>query len=89
MARIGLGGRDVANRLKEAAVVEPVQPFEGARSQFLDDPNYHHLRHHECQEVYTSVRRSRTGRRQQKCFKNNGGMIELAVQRQRFQCCRC
>ena len=27
--RLGLGGRNVADRLEEAAVVEPVHPFEG------------------------------------------------------------
>ena len=29
VARFGLGGRDVADGLEQAAVVEPVDPFEG------------------------------------------------------------
>jgi hypothetical protein len=35
VARLGLGGRDVADGLEEASVVEPVPPFEGSERHCL------------------------------------------------------
>jgi hypothetical protein len=35
VARLGLGGRDVTDRLEEAAIVEPVHPFEGGELDAL------------------------------------------------------
>ena len=36
VARLRLGRWDIANRLKEAAVVEPVHPFEGGKPDALE-----------------------------------------------------
>src|SRR3712207_1334041 len=38
VARLGLGGRDVADRLEEALVVEPRHPFEGGELDGLEAP---------------------------------------------------
>jgi hypothetical protein len=36
VARLGLGGRDVADGLEEAPMVEPIHPFEGGELDCLD-----------------------------------------------------
>jgi hypothetical protein len=36
VARFGLGGRDVSDRLRQPAVVEPVEPFEGGELEGLE-----------------------------------------------------
>ena len=36
VARLGFGGRDIADRLEEAPMVEPVDPFQGGKLDRLE-----------------------------------------------------